>query len=720
MHAYCRKAHLWPLAWLALVAWLGSPPSGLAAQQDQGGRPEVLALLDSAYAALDEGELGRARDLAGQALTRVPEDPRALIAQGRVYLAWPRIGRFEALRLFRQAARQAPDDPEAYYWIGRVGVALLGDDGEAIARRGLKRALALDPLYRDAWELWRRLYRSPEDRAGMVAILRPHAGEIRVRARIAELWVENGACQLADTALAGLERELIDPRWPAWRAECAFIEGREEEGWAHYERAIALADQDTTGALWSQIASIARPEERAAYAALPAAARAEFYRAFWAPRDPNVRTDGNERVGEHFRRRAEARDRFRLLHPLSMYHYHAEYRDWISRTSSSERQRYVAAQVERGTQIAEALRSSPGLTAGERLLAAVHREDPGPELQRLLDLDAGFKKPDLTGISPDILPLGRNLPEMIDDRGLVFIRHGPPERIEFRTLDVEEWAYDSGARLRLRFDRGWYPPNPPLPDMIHRPMTASQARSVGIAMTSDRSSLPAPLEFGFWFARFRASEEPHRTELLIFPDATVAATAVLWDGAGRELGRDSGQLGDPIRLTSQPGRLLLAVDAERSDSLGRYRGVIELGDFGGDTLTLSDLLVAGAIEARGPTREEAAAAALPSLSVPFTEDILLYLEVYGLAAEQGVHRFEVTYEFEQARGWLARLLGGKKRVALRFERLVPAGGDGVTVEAVRVGAGEVAPGRYTLKVRVRDLVTGGEGRSRAVSIRLLR
>lgn len=705
----------------ALAAGLGWLPGSAAAQ--------APALIDSAYAALDEGELGRARDLARRAVGAAPDDPTALIAQGRVYLAWPRVGRFQALEFFRRAARRAPDDPEAHYWIGRVGITLLGDDGEAIARRGLERALALDPHYRDAWDLWLRLYRGHGERSRMVDALRAHATDVEIRSRVAALWVEDGACELADSALAELEAERIDPRWPAWRAECAYVEGRDAEGWGHYQRAIALAAADSTGALWVQVASIARPDERAAYSGLPPEARAEFYHTFWAPRDPNVRTAENERIGEHFRRRARARDLYRLLHPMSLYHYSYEYRDWVSHVSSEARDAYVESQLQRGSQIVEALTSSRRMTARERALAAVRPDAPSPELLRLQELDAGFKTPDRMGLSPEILPLGRNLLDMIDDRGLVYIRHGPPARKEFGrpserrdvtlfSFDVESWVYDSGPPLSLRFDRGWYPPDPPLPDMIHRPMTRSQAVSVSVAMTSERSSLAAPLEFGFWFARFKA-DVGQGAELWVFPDPELAATGVLWDGVGRELTRDSARPGGAVRLEGVAGRLLLALDVERGDSLGRYRGVVELPEFAGDSLALSDLLIARAGDARDVTRQEAAAAAIPTLSHPSQEPFLVYLEVYGLQAADGTHRFEVVYEFEQQRGWLARLLGGAKRIALRFERVIAARGDGSAVEAVRVDAGAIGPGRYELAVHVRDLSTGAAGTARVVALELL-
>ncbi|MEE8508885.1 MAG: hypothetical protein V3T07_07460, partial [Myxococcota bacterium] len=283
----------------------------------------------------------------------------------------------------------------------------------------------------------------------------------------------------------------------------------------------------------------------------------------------------------------------------------------------------------------------------------------------------------------------------------------------------EEWAYRSNPPLKLRFARGWHPPDPPLPDMIYRPMTASQARSVSVAMTSDRTSLPAPLEFGFWFARFRATDDPARTDVVIVPEAGVSATAVLWDGAGLESARGSAQAGSPIQLTSLPGRLLLAVDAERSDSLGRYRGVIELPDFGSGALAVSDIILAHPLPGEPPGRDDAVSSAVSALTLSTREPFLVYLEIYGLAAEGGMHRVELTYEFEEARGWLTRLLRGEKRTALSFERVVPVHGDGRMIEALRLSSGQIPRAKYRVTVRVRDLITGEERQSRPVAIRLL-
>jgi tetratricopeptide (TPR) repeat protein len=704
-----------------LLLGLGSGEAA-GVQADASSQRVALARADSALAALEAGDLRRARQLAEDAVELTPDDPRALIGLGRVHLAWPRIGRFKALELFRRAARQTLEDPEPHYWIGRTGVALLGDDGEAIARRGLERTLALDPLYQDAWQLWRRLYRGPEERARMVELLLPHSREIEVRGRIALLWLEGGEWGRADSLLAELEEEALDARWPAWRAECAYVAGRDEEGWAHYQRALALADRDTAGALWAQVASITRPDERAAFAILESEARQAFFQAFWAPRDPNVRTPENERIGEHFRRRAEARDRFRLQHPLSLFHYSREYRNQISRVSSAERERYVADQLGKGSRIAEALGSLRIRTAADPAMVAPEPGSAGPALEWPLDAEIGFSKPDFQAISPQITPLGYNLPDMISDRGLVFIRHGEPHRYDFLTLDAEEWAYESDPPLRLRFSGG---PRmgtvgadgaPILPEMMSRSLSGAQARSWVVALTSDRSSLAAPLMFGFWFARFRARDDPARTELLIFPEPGLAASAVLWDGAGQQLARADAEPGGWLELEAVPLRALLALDVERNDSLGRVRSVVELPAFGTDTLAVSDVLVAQAVVPVDGVREEVAAHVLPSLRLREGLPFVIYMEVYGLEAEDGLHHFEVVYEFERERSWLMRLLGGRDWVELHLERTRKESEQGVVPELTRISPGEIESGHYVLRIRVRDLASGRLSTRRSVSL----
>src|SRR3990172_3501940 len=96
---------------------------------------------------LAAGNLPRARAAAERVVAREPANVRALMILGRVHLAWPVFGRYQAESLFTRAAALDPANPEPLYYLGRVGLALGGDDGEMIARPALVRLLALDPRY---------------------------------------------------------------------------------------------------------------------------------------------------------------------------------------------------------------------------------------------------------------------------------------------------------------------------------------------------------------------------------------------------------------------------------------------------------------------------------------------------------------------------------------------------------------------------------------------
>src|SRR5690606_1144216 len=279
------------------------------------------------------------------------------------------------------------------------------------------------------------------------------AADRDVGARVAWLLVEDGACAAADSVLDALWRERPAPRWAGWRANCACQRGEDERGLRLYADAVAAAAADSTGALWAQVEAIARPAERERYHSAKPGELPAFFEAFWAHRDPDLFTAANERIAEHFRRRAEARRRFRLRQPLALYHHSATYRHNVS-----------------------------ALGAGAR--------------------------PELAELEPRVLLPGRNLPLQLDDRGLAFLRYGEPDRRDAFSLDVETWRYEGEPPLELRFARVLGPA--PMTDMIFRPPTSAGVDDVERAMSTDRSSYPAPLEFAFWLARFRAAADPGR------------------------------------------------------------------------------------------------------------------------------------------------------------------------------------------------------------------
>lgn len=686
-----------------------------------GPRPAASAQLDSllaqAESALASGDLKAAARTAHAARRMAPRDPSTLLVSGRVEFARP-WARFRALRYFRRAAALDPSDLEPWYWTARVGVALKGGDGEGIARPALERVLGADPFYRDAWDLWLSLYRKDAERAALVRALEPHARDPEVASRIAFLRMESGDLSAADSLLADLlARVGPEPRWLVWRAEVAFLEWRDSAGRMLYERAVDLSSWDSTDELWQAVAGIAQPGERSTYRWVRPSARPEFYRRFWAYRDPNLLTPENERIPEHFRRRAEARQRFGLRHPLSLIHYSRAYRDLVSYVSQKERGRAAATAVALGAARAEAIARALGL-------------EPSPDRIAPLDVDVGaMAEPEhgasgLRALSPEVLPLGVNLLDRVDDRGLVWVRHGKPDRRVSRLGGEEWWSYDRPPRLVVRFDLP-APEEAPVGDILFRPINRSMVSAVALAMTTDRSDVPAPLEFGFWFARFRGRSDTRGLETYLFVDSEHAAAA-LFDGSGRALARGEAGAAEPLVLASPPGEFLLAVDAEEGGELGRHRSRITLPRFESDSLTLSDLLFADGVTLesapdRAPqTRELLAARALPGLRAPVDQPFWVYAEVYGAATgADGSARYEVAYQFRRLRSWLGRLLKGDDRIELRFVRHQRPRADGALEERLLVKPRELQPGAYEVRIRVRDLVSGAVSERRSLRLELI-
>lgn len=119
-------------------------------QQDPG-----FARAESLLAAHD---LPRARKAAERLVDRYPQDAYAHLLLGRVWLAWPVLGRYTAYTEFRRAAGLAPKDPEPLYSQIEVGKYLGSDEGEGMIRGALFRLFALVPDSEDCWTLFEQLH----------------------------------------------------------------------------------------------------------------------------------------------------------------------------------------------------------------------------------------------------------------------------------------------------------------------------------------------------------------------------------------------------------------------------------------------------------------------------------------------------------------------------------------------------------------------------------
>jgi tetratricopeptide (TPR) repeat protein len=630
---------------------------------------------------LAAGALPQARRIAERLEHARPADPKVLILLGRVHLAWPVIGRFRAESLFARAAQLAPQDPEPPYWAARAGLALGGDDGESMARAHLERAVALDPDYRDAFALWLGLYRDDGARRRMVAALAGHAGRTSADLRRAALLIELRAYPLADSLLRDLVTREPDMAAPyALLAQSLFEQGRDVEGGTFYEAALARAATDTDSVLWRQARAIATPVERRAWTEHPQDPEA-FFRLLWARRDPDASTPINERLGEHFRRAAQARRFFTLLHPASRWHHSARYR------ALSDVGGLPGGPAAQGV-VVEA--------RGNGCVATVPGVRDAPYL-----VGQGARAPQPAG---DTTP---NLEDGLDDRGRVFIRHGAPtERLVFN-LDGETWCYQRpGGVLRVTFLRRTGNAWDASGDMVFTPVLTGEAESAVELTSTDRPSVSADLSFTFWPAAFRDRSDRYRTELLVFPDSLRGAAALV-DPHGRVAARDTAT-GRALHVIAEPGPYVLLLDGTDEGHRGLYRGTIALPDYGGDTLAVSGLLMAaGTVPA---DRDSLAAAAPPGLVLNAVLPLRVYAEVYGLGNDSGTARYEVRYQFERANG------KGERVTTIAFTREGPHGPS--TIESLVIDPGRLPPGRYRLYVEVEDRVRAAHTSSASLTFTL--
>jgi len=625
----------------------------------------TLAVAESLLAA---GRLADARRVAEHLEDRNPNDPRVLTLLGRIHLEWPVIGRFAAESLFARAGRIEPANPEPFYWLGQAGLKLGGDDGESIARRGLVRVLALDPDYRDAWRLWNRLYAGPREKREAVQALARHAGTDPADGYRARLLVDLGRYDEALIVLGELaRRQPEDVATRVLMARAYYEQGHDVAGWAAYEQALAVAHNDTAQILWRQVRSIATPTERALWQRTTPAQRASFFRVFWTRREPNMFADGNERLGEHFRRMVEAQRDFRLLHPNSRYHRSSVYRSLMGAGRTGEEQ---AALMRR----AQDMQCTAGFI--DSLVRERYAQGMGPRMD-----------PDSTGASP-------NIEDGLDDRGRIWVRHGPPTARFIYGTDGETWCYERPeGTFRVTFIRrtGVFGHGG---DVVITPSQPGEAQSASLLLRSDRPATEYSLDFRFWHAAFRSDDERY-TDLLIFPDS-VSVIAALMGGDGLVAVRDSGT-GRHLKLRSEPGHWLLMLDARQDERLGSYRGPMPVPDFDGSSLAISSLLIAsGDVD---PERDSMAAHAPAGLRLPANAPMRLYAELYGLGRMDGVSRYEARYRFVRLDG--ERNARGRETVVgfQREARFAPR-----VIETLIIDPGRLEPGRYRLRLEIVDQI----------------
>jgi len=675
--------------------------------------------LQAARAALESGDSRRAIDLAERYARRHQADPRGHIAVGDGYAARLPAGLYRAVRAYRDAYRLDRDNPEPYYKLAQVGLLTRGDNGEALVAEGLERVLALDPLYEKAWEQWLTVYRNSGGRDDMIARLRAHDTLPAVQAMIGQLLMEEERYSEADSLLAAaLEADSTNVAWLALRAQSALESGDATRGLRYYDEALARAEYDSTEALWKQVVGIATPKELLAWSqGVPLGERGRWLQAFWARRNPDLFSGTNQRIVEHFARLRYARTNYPTLHPLLNLDYTVAGRALTLPPDASEQMAQTMCEVfefappaMRGLGIVTSL--SPG-PSDVRYRPMMGLDSLGfPTLDGAVLFPLSFDLGDVGVFDTVAATTGYNLATGLSDRGLTYLRLGPPKGIvlgadntmnpDCFTTELIRWRYRDWGELR--FTRVAAFGSRTAAEIGFRPRVREQFNATMVALTEDHSSSPAPLEFGVWTAQFQNPNRPELTDLaVVTTKGRVAASLVPLDGGSWET-RESGA--GVVVLAGAPESYSLLTHAKVGDELGRQTLGVELRGFDPPP-SMSDLLLGVAWQEPVGDRREMLRHVQRDLTFSPGDTVRCYAELYGLATEGGRLRYRATYLLlatgDVARDYSRDTWPDAQR--FEFERRVVATAEGAIVESLDVLPRWIPEGRYLLRLEIEDLLS---------------
>ncbi|HEY4321960.1 MAG TPA: hypothetical protein VGM77_12385 [Gemmatimonadales bacterium] len=400
------------------------------------GRPFYDRLLDRLDSTRTLGALPRQEcqplDAANQRLCT------AFIAERQLVLSGDRtIGR-QAEAGFERAVLELPKSAVAWYGLGIVRMQLAQDT--AFSRGGAEMgvgvsyltgavnafaaAVDLDPTFGRAVEA---LALCPIGRdegrtiARRVALLRKVRAAIPARAALAVATVERNGGSI-DSALALERRALHAAVVDSGTASLAlardlYATGRSQEGRDVLLRGAGTPTPLAASAYRAELGFVASPGELTQWDSLPPARRPAWLADFWQKRDISEGRNDGARLVEHYQRVEYALKHFALVLP---------------QTGRQRMLSYLPSGMDMTATVLDRAMSDPSCGSGVAQYA-------------LLDRDLGSHVP-----WRDYKPTQ----DEVDDRGVIWIRHGPPTRraISNATEAAEVWQYDRAPHpLVLQF-----------------------------------------------------------------------------------------------------------------------------------------------------------------------------------------------------------------------------------------------------------------------------
>jgi len=651
----------------------------LALGQDADHGP---SLIQRGRINLDKGRIEEARLDFSRALFSDSTGIKiqAHLGMGDTYRKMPNRN-WEAVAEYRQVLRYDPDSREAIYSIAQAGFALGETDGYRLASEMLVRLIRLDPEYKDAYSLWRKEIR---DQTGdELRTVGPVIENYLEANRGKSFWLLDLAwdrfyLDQVQSALGTLDKlELRAPLYKAperylLQARCLLDLGDTLGFETAYDKALKTAEKKGGFTrLFLEVQPVFTPEEKEKWYGLRSPEQsAALFREFWKRRDPDPITFHNERLVNHYLRLRRAEKYYRQLFPHSRFQTSREYFQLLSPGSS------------------------------------------------LMEYDPAL-----------FWNVNRQLP--LDQRGMLFIRHGPPERVSQPDITQESnpseiWYYKD-AYFSFERIKG-------AGDFIFIPLPIQGAGNIRKAMETETFLDPLPgIEQEYYGAEFLGPDG--RLELEFYQSIPVSgvpvserlsAAAAVFDSTWLQLAGDSTEAvkvftgGDSLwlavnRVSLETGRgfYALRMDVPGYRAAGRKRMDIE--PYSADSLDLSGVILGSPPEPGQQIYSRRGVEIVPRPSLTFTpgEPVSVYFEIYGLKTNRdGERAFQerVTVSMaEKGTGGLSGIFSSlkwwgrkkAKRLTLTFQRQ-PAERSGPVAEHFDIDTSELPPGNYSLQLKIID------------------
>ncbi len=710
---------------------------------------------------LRQGELKEAERAFKQALRKKKRYAPAFNGLGLVYREKKNELR-RAIGFFRDAVRADKAYSEGQYNLAQT----LQQYGSSETLRAYRNVVKIDPAHPDALFQIGRIHETNEDYAGGETAYR---GQIDVNAKHYGARLRLGMMLnlqgRSDEAMATFEGVAAIPN-PHRRYAVLELAG------VHQRR----RDYDRSQSLFEAYIEALDPEEQAIYHDLGLVAgggalqrfetasaeeQKEISEAFWKDRDPAPATEANERLLEHYRRVAHARE-----------HYGSRTYPWDDRGEAYIRygepdhvSRSRDIRLERGSKLV-ALKDRLIQRAGEAIPELIRdREEITGRGGSVADADYSEDE-DPEGLSEGLRP--QRIAREAELRGATIL--GWPVYPVAEHATWEYWIYtDVGPGIEVTFVQRQHGGSYEYAKMpLGTGRIARIWREMNPEVVIERIALRTPsrytpdfaagiLDFAFYTAAFKASEETSGLEIYYgIPMRDLTAVPIedggkavylergvaVYDASNREVHRMHQEMALRVRDVVDTSAGVFIPEVDRIElSPGSYRFAIQVVDrssgksqvynhqrivkgYGGESLMLSDIELAGSIEVADKGRfQKGDVAVIPMASRTYlsNQPVFIYYEIYNLTRDEfGATNYRVSYEVRsmERKSVGARILGG-------FGNLLGKREDRgtITIEYEQIGAevneqgyleldmSQSEPGRQLLRIKVTDRNSGKSARA---------